>query len=246
MAKNSANRAARAARLRAISSSPAAVTATLTTRASPGSLRRSASPWPSSRETSWVMAGCDTFSWAASSVSLHGPSRDNLARVNAAVELSSPGTASRRHMDTSCSSAPASSSHSAPAAAPGPVPVPVPVPVAVAVPVTGVVIIQKLYHVLIYAAYTSSCRPRPRPRFRKKYRGNDHLRPKLRRQAGKWRPGLSGGAEDQTSPTREAGPTRGSGHCRGEHPLHGRRGDDRGTDRLVPARLVGPRRRPRP
>jgi len=76
------------------------------------------------------MAGCDTFSWAASSVSLHGPSRDNLARVNAAVELSSPGTASRRHMDTSCSSAPASSSHSAPVAALAPV------------PVTGVVITQ--------------------------------------------------------------------------------------------------------
>ncbi len=37
------------------------------------------------------MAGCDTFSWAASSVSLHGPSRDNRARVKAAVELSSPG-----------------------------------------------------------------------------------------------------------------------------------------------------------
>src|ERR1017187_3575279 len=163
MAKNSANRAARAARLRAISSSPAAVTATLTTRASPGSLQRSASPWPPRRETSWVMAGCDTFSWAASSVSRHGPSRDNLARVNAAVELSSPGTASRRHMETSRSSAAASSSHSKPALAPEPPAVPASEPVPAAATFMGLMIIQKLYHVLIYAAYAYSCPARHRP-----------------------------------------------------------------------------------
>src|ERR1017187_4762789 len=194
MAKNSANRAPRAARLRAISSSPAAVTATLTTRASPGSLHRSASPWLSSRETSWVMAGCDTFSWAASSVSRHGPSRDNRAKVNAAVELSSPGTASRRHMDTSRSRALASSTHSKPALLSEPPAVPASEPVPAAEPSAatfmGLMIIEKLYHALIYAAYAYSCPARHRP-------------PGTFSAAGTWHPGSAG---------HESRLSRGHGH----------------------------------